>query len=62
MDLSHEDAEKRLPTPRLQFFLGVWHRISVSAKVANGFIKKMCLLWRNHYEGKYVVHAQNEEN
>jgi len=44
------------------FFLGVSHRISVSAKVANGFIKKMCLLWKNGYEGKYVVHTQNEEN
>ena len=65
-DPSPEDAKKRLPSPRLQNFLGFWHRISESAKVANGFMKKMCLLWRNRYEGKYVegylVHAQNEEN
>jgi len=45
-----------------KFFLGVWHRISVFAKAANGFIEKMCLLWKNGYEGKYVVHAQNKEN
>jgi len=44
------------------FFLGVSHRISVSANAANGFIEKMCLLWKNGYEGKYVVHAQNKEN
>jgi hypothetical protein len=38
----------------LVFFLGFWHRIPVSAKVANGFIEKMCLLWWNCSEGKYV--------
>ena len=38
-----------------------WPKI-LTVSIPNGFIENMCPLWKNGYEGKYVAHAQNEEN
>ena len=53
---------KRSPPPStLKFILSFWHRIPVSAKVVNGPIGEMCLLWRKYSEGKYCTISTLEQ-
>ena len=43
------------PLSTSKFVLSFWHRIPVSAKVVNGLIEEMCLLWRKCSQGKYCT-------
>ena len=62
--LQNEKLEKRSQVMRmrgrdyllldLETFLGFWRRISMSAKVAKGFIQKMGPLGRKSFERKHV--------